>query len=397
MTIPATPFRCLLSLEPLGLLYGSAGRFLSAENLTGRSGEHFPPDSPALAGLVAAQLHAEGRGGEVRELLTSGPFWLELDDINRKGEVDPLLPAPLNLLQKSVGAGENTAGELGRSPDAAGPPLQQGNGSRRGKGKKEADPGRRKRKRSRRVVAKLQPGEQGWSLPEGDDMPGKPLRGGWIRLSQWEQQQRLDRIEVCSDPWKPVPHLHPRLQAEQRCSAGEAALFLEYGIALRPGAALAYLSSHEIREGRYRFGGEGHLVELRCHQVPEAFSRLLSQPLAGSFALVTPAVWGSRRMSEREPLDTSRRPALWPWHHNRAGPLLLTDRPRPWRYRIGGGSSGRSRLSRGRWAVPAGTCYQLPGGLRLPPWPAWEKSWFPREGLSLRQFGTALALPLHLP
>jgi CRISPR-associated protein Cmr3 len=36
-------FKYLISIEPLGLLYGSAGGFLSPESLVGRSGESFPP------------------------------------------------------------------------------------------------------------------------------------------------------------------------------------------------------------------------------------------------------------------------------------------------------------------------------------------------------------------
>ncbi|MEB3167303.1 MAG: hypothetical protein VKK97_01070, partial [Synechococcaceae cyanobacterium] len=65
----STPsFAHLILLEPLGLLYGSSGRLLSPEALTGRASEHFPPDSPALAGLLASQL----KRAEVWELTTAG-------------------------------------------------------------------------------------------------------------------------------------------------------------------------------------------------------------------------------------------------------------------------------------------------------------------------------------
>lgn len=345
-------FSTLITLEPLGLLYGSSGRFLSAENLTGKAGEHFPPDSPTLAGLVAAQLPPAER----RELVSAGPFWI---DLHNDPEPDLRLPAPLCLLQDSVD-----------SSDGAHPARQ-----------------------SRHLAARLVPGEEGW-MPDGASTPPlKPEQGGWIRLSQWARLAEPG-LTIELDPWKAVPHLHPRLQDDQRCSAQEDALFLELGIALRPGVALAYLSSHAIPDGRYRFGGEGHLVELRCRPIPEALAVLLDQPLKDSFALITPGVWGSSRLSMREPLDTSRRPALCPWHRNGDKPRLLTDRPRPWRFRLGAGASGQRRLSRGRWAVPPGSCYALPAGLELPPWPGWPESWFPREGLSLRHFGTALALPL---
>jgi CRISPR-associated protein Cmr3 len=204
---------------------------------------------------------------------------------------------------------------------------------------------------------------------------------------------------VESEPWKAVPHLHPRLAEDQRVSAQEDALFLEYAIALEPGVALAYLSSEAIPEGCYRFGGEGHLVQLRCHPVPVRLQQLLQDPDGFGpdqpIALITPGLWGSRKLSLREPLDGSRAPAFHPWRAEKQGPGILTERPRPWRFRLGGGSEGKRRLSRGRWCMPAGSCYGLPEGLNLPPWAEWPESWFPREGFSLRQFGTALALPLY--
>ena len=52
----ALPFAHLLLLQPLGLLYGSSGRLLSPEALTGRAAEQFPPDAPTIAGLIASQL-----------------------------------------------------------------------------------------------------------------------------------------------------------------------------------------------------------------------------------------------------------------------------------------------------------------------------------------------------
>jgi hypothetical protein len=50
------PFQFLVLLEPLGLLYGSSGRMLSPQALTGRASEHFPPDSPTIAGLIAKHI-----------------------------------------------------------------------------------------------------------------------------------------------------------------------------------------------------------------------------------------------------------------------------------------------------------------------------------------------------
>jgi CRISPR-associated protein Cmr3 len=338
----ALPFAHLISLEPLGLLYGSSGRFLSAENLTGAAGEHFPPDSTAFSGLITAHLPHDQRAG----LHTAGPFWCRLDE----SALDLRLPAPLTLLQNDHS-----------------------------------------------VVARLawQAEHFAW-LPDGE-VGAKPSKGGWVRLSRWGDWQARD-LQVEADPWEAVPHLHPRLEEEQRVSAQEDALFLELSMALKPGVALAYLSSEAIPEGWYRFGGEGHLVQLRCHPVPERLSQLLQAPegfdASRPLALITPGLWGSRKLSLREPLDSARTPAVHPWRYRQQGPGILTDRPRPWRFRLGGGASGQRRLSRGRWSLPAGSCYALPPGLAIPPWADWPESWFPREGFSFKQLGTALALPL---
>ncbi len=342
------PFRYLITLEPLGLLYASSGRFLSAENLVGQAGEHFPPDSPAVAGLIAAGLPR----AEVRELHTAGPFWSR--------EQEMYLPAPLNLLQdKAAGSGTTR-------------PVQS------------------------RLVWQGSTDENaagGWSPSDGKEPPPKPLRGGWLALSQWQQQAQPDAV-VHANPWTAVPHLHPRLRDDERVSAQEEALFLELAVALEPGVALAYLSSHELPSGRYRFGGEGHLVEARCQQVPAELLALLDQPLTGSFALVAPGLWGGSRLSLREPLVHGQAGGVQPWHRKGQGPAILTDRPRPWRHRLGAGVDGKPRLSRGRWAVPAGSCYHVPPGGDLPPWPDWPESWFPKEGFSFKQLGTGLALPL---
>jgi CRISPR-associated protein Cmr3 len=45
-------FTHLLQITPLGLLYGSAGGFLSPENLVGRSGNKFPPNSGHWFSLI---------------------------------------------------------------------------------------------------------------------------------------------------------------------------------------------------------------------------------------------------------------------------------------------------------------------------------------------------------
>jgi hypothetical protein len=96
----ALPFAYLLLLEPLGLLYGSSGRTLSPETLTGRAAEQFPPDAPTIAGLIASQLERPSglntQDTPLWNLHTAGPFWINLDG-------DLMLPAPLTLLQEHSG------------------------------------------------------------------------------------------------------------------------------------------------------------------------------------------------------------------------------------------------------------------------------------------------------
>ena len=355
------PFAHLILLEPLGLLYGSLGRLLSPQALTGRASEHFPPDSPALSGLLASRLDRR----QVWDLHTAGPFWLDPTE-------GLMLPAPLTLLQE-------TGGDSGRYSE--------------------------RRLEWKANEADLIP--SGWRPSDGDALPRKAPCGGWIALQDWALVgQPGEKITIHDNPWRAVPHLHPRLQDDQRISAGaaegEGSLFLEYGVSLRSDVALAYLSSHAIESGVYRFGGEGHLVQLRSQPIPSLLQTLLSQPLSAPFALITPGVWGGPKLSLREPIDTTVPNGKFPWHRHGQAPGILTDKPRPWRHRLGVGSpkpgepEGRRRLSRGRWAVPAGSCYQLSGD-PLEPWSQWHESWFPKEGFCFKQLGTALALPVHAP
>ncbi|TVR08330.1 MAG: CRISPR-associated protein, partial [Phormidium sp. GEM2.Bin31] len=44
-------FPYLITIRPLGILYASAGGFLSPENLVGRAQAKFPPDAYTLSGL----------------------------------------------------------------------------------------------------------------------------------------------------------------------------------------------------------------------------------------------------------------------------------------------------------------------------------------------------------
>jgi CRISPR-associated protein Cmr3 len=182
-------------------------------------------------------------------------------------------------------------------------------------------------------------------------------------------------------------------------------LFLENAVQLEPGVCLVYLSSQPIAEGWYRFGGEGHLVDVQCRPLePDSSAgKLLTKPLGRCFATITPAIWGSNRLSYRKPMvfEKSEPKPVWKCE------TMLCNRATPYRYRLGrnstpsaspsasGSAHQASRLSRGRYAVPAGAVYVLAEGESLARWDQWDEAWFPKEGYSFKRWGCGLALPLN--
>jgi len=112
--------------------------------------------------------------------------------------------------------------------------------------------------------------------------------------------------------------------------------------------------------------------------------------VGNNFALITPAVWGSNRLSYRFP--TIRQEQDWITAPEWENAQVFTERPRPFRYRLGG-TGDTKRLSRGRYAIPPGTVYVLETGIPKP-WFDWDKCWFPDEGYSYKRWGCGLALPL---
>lgn len=328
----ATPFKYLVTLEPLGLLYGSMGKFLSPENLVGRSGSHFPPSAATLSGLFAAAYAQQGQLPQLEaDLKLAGPFWAETANPQAF-----YVPTPLNCLVR-----DNT------------------------------------------IVAQLR-----WSEAQGHwgaGPSGKFEEDTWINLDHWPPSPTDSHLlPVTPDPWEFLPHLHPRLADDQRrvevSPEGSGSLFLENAVQLPDHICLVYLSTLPLDPGWYRFGGEGHLVDLTCHELGEPGATLLNQPLGHSFALITPALWGSNRLSLRQP-ET--------WGDQ---VQLLTGRAQPFRYRLGGQSGQPKRLSRGRYAVPAGTIYITP--TPQSDWGDWPDEWFPKEGPRLNRWGSGLALPL---
>jgi CRISPR-associated protein Cmr3 len=333
MTKAENKFKYLITLEPLGLLYGSAGAFLSPENLVGRSGAKFPPSAVTLAGLIAV---AYGKDApELKSLQIAGPFWAFSTNPQNF-----CVPTPLNCLAK-----------LNAEPD----PDQIKRGT---------------------IHETLTWKTNHWQ----PQTSGKYAKDTWIPLDQWDKPET-----VYASPWEFIPHLHPRLRLEERKVVdpedGQGSLFLENAVQMHPDVCLVYLSNLNLTPGWYRFGGESHLIDLNCIPLTNSAKDLLEQPLGKSFALITPALWGSNRLSQRYP-------AAWEPEIQ----SILTDRPSPFRYRLGGEGKVK-RLSRGRYAVPAGTVYVTTED--KPPWHEWKDELFPKEGPYLNAWGCGLALPLN--
>jgi CRISPR-associated protein Cmr3 len=339
-------FNYLILINPLGFMYGSAGGFLSPENLVGRSGSKFPPEAATLAGLFFSANKAKqfATQEELRyKLHLAGPFWAESDKPD-----DFYVPIPWTKIIADEGT----------------------------------DEWRIENRKWQRDESKL-------SL-EPDYK--------WQNINYWNYSASDIRGNeaVKKAPWKFVPILHPRIKHEERC-VREDGLFLENAVQMDDETCLVYLSTHQLPDGWYRFGGENHLVEITSLQIPkESFIyELLSQKINKSFALITPGVWGSNQLSFRYPKHAD---------FSIKRPMMLTDRPVYYRYRLGEGEksdeqqgehSKAGRMSRGRYAVPPGTVYLFNNPLNQPWW-EWSEEWFPKEGFSLKQLGCNLCLPLDI-
>lgn len=348
-------FNYVVVLEPLGLLYGSAGAFLSPENLVGRSGTKFPPSAVTFAGLVAAAY--DGYPSSLESLRVAGPFWsLTQDPLNF------FVPTPFNCLatlQSSLEENDQTC--LSNQDKSF--PIVTGEVSK---------------------ILAWQPETSKmyghWRTNDGESPTGKFAKETWLPISEWDSPKH-----VCDKPWQFVPHLHPRLKLDERrivdSENEQGSLFLENAVQMNPETCLIYLSSCEIESGWFRFGGEGHLVNLTSIPLDTSTKELLNRPLGNAFASITPGLWGSNRLSHRYPEQ---------WEGNVEA--LLTERPKLFRYRLGG-EGKHKRLSRGRYAVPPGTVYIMKEEIKKT-WHQLEDDLFPKEGLFLNKWGSGLALPL---
>jgi CRISPR-associated protein Cmr3 len=339
-------FRYLVTLSPLGLLYGSAGGFLSPENLVGRSQSKFPPDAGTFTGLILNAARSNGQTINKQKLTVAGPFWTIEDKVPA---LDFFVPIPWTKIITQSESDE--------------------------------------------WFFEVQTNT--WKLKNDADL--KP-KYSWQCLSTWaynakqlqEAALQLETLEVSGDPWTFEPMLHPYMQENERCVQDKDGLFLEQAVRMNDDTRLVYLSTELIADGWYKFGGENHLVEVECFTIDAShtINQLLSQPIGQSFALITPAVWGSNRRSLRQPEGMNVK-------------ALLTDKPTTFRFRSGGQAgeidpdkrkNRPGRLGRGRYAVKAGSVYILEES-RSDTWWDWG-SWFPQEGFSLQRLGCGLALPI---
>ncbi len=333
-------FRFLIVIRPLGLLYGSAGAFLSAENLVGRSGAKFPPDAASLSGLILGT-NQEKKFTDHQELkanlTVAGAFWAQDHDPGNF-----FVPIPRSRIVDQEDTDEWAIGVDGK-----------------------------------------------WNHSKKDENLNAAY--SWQSIHSWIRVELIKKVET---PWKFVSILHPTLEDDQRHvripkdESDRGSLFLENAVQMREDSCLVYLSTHHLPDGWYRFGGENHMVEVTSHKLDPDILRLFNQPIKKSFALICPAVWGTNNLSQRYPSA---------FKDGDKPPKMLCDRPVPFRYRIGG------KLGVGRYAVPAGTVYVLKHDLNKTWW-NFPNEWFPQskgqvssdQNTLLKQLGCGLCLPIKI-
>ncbi|MBE9040270.1 CRISPR-associated protein Cmr3 [Oscillatoriales cyanobacterium LEGE 11467] len=220
-----------------------------------------------------------------------------------------------------------------------------------------------------------------WQTGSGvalSDLPPSPA--SWISIHDWHQPQQTQ-----PNPWIQFPVCHSRLKLDERQLAldEQSNLFQENVIQMNPATCLVYLANLPLPNSWYRFGGESHIVNLDCLDLAVDTQQLLNQRPGKTFTLISPTIWGSNRLSYTEPINirNDEREPIWDIE------AILTQPPSAFRHRLGG------KLSRGRYAVPAGTVYVLNSPL-MTTWQEWPEAWFPSEGYSFKRWGCGLALPL---
>lgn len=358
-------FQFLITIQPLGLMYGSAGAFLSPENLVGKSGTKFPPDAATLSGLLFSANKEQKFSAHqdlASNLRVAGPFWAFVD-----AEDDFYVPLPRH---KVIGQNHCDEWMIKNHKWCLKSEIENPNGE--------------------------------------EDAKKEESEYRWLRIDYWDNNVEIiynDRGEkypsVAENPWKFTPVLHPQLKQNERHVLSEDGLFLENAVQMKEDTCLVYLSNYPLEDGWYQFGGEGHMVEvksisLKNHHLVER----LQAPIQKYFALITPGVWGSNQLSHRYPKYSQQQ--SFAEDNNRI--MILTDKAIPYRYRIGYGENverqkdfrtrDAGRLSRGRYAVPSGSVYALREPLKKSWWD-FPPDWFPEKGL-LQKLGCGLCLPIQI-
>jgi CRISPR-associated protein Cmr3 len=328
-------FKFIIKIQPLGLMYGSAGAFLSPENLVGRSGAKFPPEAATLSGLFLSTSKSDHETWEDlrQNLHVTGPFWASCE---KPGDEEYFyVPIPRHKIIRKDENGEDLADEW----------QMHANQWRRASEENDECP----------QNAKVVESEYTWQ-----------------RIDYWHDSPK-DMLAakangaLAKSPWMYVPILHPAIQEEQRTVKAKDGLFLEYAVQMPDDTCLIYLATHLLKEGWYQFGGESHMVEISSMELSDdsPMLRLLQVPIQKACALITPGVWGSNSLSYRYPKH-----ADFPCKHR---PKMLTDKAIPYRYRTGHSEAvdearKTGRLSRGRYAVPAGSVYVFKQALNKTWW-----------------------------
>lgn len=358
----AVMFTFLITIQPLGLMYGSAGAFLSPENLVGRSGAKFPPDAATLSGLLFSSNKKKNFASHkelTEKLRVAGPFWAFVD-----AEDDFYVPLPRHKVISKDDYDEWTI-------------------------------------KNYKWCLKSERSDS----DQGKDNKKEESEYRWLRIDYWDESietiynDRKDPhgrdLSVSENCWTYVPVLHPQLKKSERHVLPEDGLFLENAVQMKEDTCLVYLSTYSLENGWYQFGGEGHMVEVKSIPLADHLLTKLQTPIGKSFALITPGAWGSNQLSTRYPKQ-------YGFAEDNNKIMMLTDKAVPYRYRIGYGDKKTEnfrdrdpgRLSRGRYAVPSGSVYVLREPLNKSWWD-FPNDWFPEKGL-LQKFGCGLCLPIHI-
>lgn len=275
-------FNYLIIIKPLGLMYGSAGAFLSPENLVGRSGAKFSPEAATLSGLYfsANYDHPKIKQDLKENLFVAGPFWAKDENVQHF-----YVPLPRHRILSKKGIDEWYLDKQGE-----------------------------------------------WQRQTTDIESDYT----WQTITSWQSPLKIIQSQNAeASPWDYIPILHPQMKKTERHTLPQDGLFLENAVQLPEDICLVYLSTHELEPGWYRFGGENHLVEIRTESIKsKKIINLFQQPIQNALALITPGVWGSTRYSYR-----------YPQHPDFPKPVhLLTDKAIPYRYSAGG-KLGRGRYA----------------------------------------------------